>query len=251
MRLSPTPFLGALPDFIGAPVQYQHGLINGFLKLWREPDAERPFVDWDAAWARLFDFFMALLNDPSFWITAGGGVRREVTPMWIAAAIGDLLHAGTRDDARAYPPALLPTGWSLLQLLLEHGEPVSEPGDDPMFQAINSTRGRAIEAAFSHILRSCRLADKESGSHAGISAQARHFLDRELDACLGGNFEFSTLAGAYLGNLEYIDNTWLQENIGRIFPIDRHDNLACAIGGLAYASASRRNFVMLRDAGVN
>jgi hypothetical protein len=119
-----------------------------------------------------------------------------------------------------------------------------------MFHALNSSRGRTIEAAFSHILRSCRLADKETGSHAGAAAQARDFLERELDACSIGNFEFSTLAGAYLGNLEYVDEAWLSQNVGRIFPVDRPDNFTCAIGGLAYASASRRNYVMLRDAGV-
>ena len=249
VRLSPGAFLRALPDFLTAPIHYQYGVINGMLKAWREPESERPYAEWDKAWPRLFDFFTALLSDPAFWTATASEGRCEVTPMWIAAAIADLLQGGTRDDARAYPPALLPRGWALLEILLKHGEAVKQPGDDPMIQAVNSTRGRAIEAAFSHILRNCRLADKETGSHAGIS-QARHFLDRELDACRDGNFEFSTLAGAYLGNLEYIDDAWLQQNIGRIFPIDRQDNFACAIGGLAYASASRRNYVMLRDAGV-
>lgn len=250
VRLSPGVFLRVLPDFLTAPIHYQYGVINGFLRAWREPDSERPCTEWDTAWSQLFDFFTGVLIDPSFWSRAGDGEGREVTPMWIASAIADLLQAGTRDDARAYPPALLPMGWSLLQILLEHGERVGEPGDDPMSRAINSTRGRSIEAVFSHILRSCRLADQETGSHEGIAARARDFLDGELDACRNGNFEFSTLAGAYLGNLEYIDNTWLQQNVGKIFPIDRRANLTCAIGGLAYAPASRRNYVMLRDAGV-
>lgn len=250
VRSSPSVFLRVLPGFLAAPIHFQYGVINGFLRLWREPDSERPFAEWEKGWPRLFDFFTALLSDPAFWTATDSERRREVTPMWIVEAIADLLQGGTRDDARAYPPALLPRGWALLEILLKHGEAVKQPGDDPMTQAVNSTRGRAIEAAFSHILRSCRLADKETGSHASISAQARHFLDGELDGCRDGNFEFSTLLGAYMGSLEYIDNTWLQQNIGRIFPIDRHDNFACAIGGLAFASASRRNYVMLRDAGV-
>lgn len=119
-----------------------------------------------------------------------------------------------------------------------------------MTQAINSTRGRAIEAMFSHVLRACRLADKETGSHTPVWAKFQDVFDKELANCVDGNFEFSTLAGAYSGNLEYIDREWLKTNIGKIFPVDRPTNLSCALGGLAYASVSRRSYRMLRDAGV-
>ena len=250
VRLSPAVFLRVLPDLITAPIQYQYGVINGFLRLWREPSAEQPYSDWDEAWHRLFAFFGELLGNATFWNEDQGRGQREVTPMWIAASIADLLQAGTRDDARAYPSDLLPTGWSLLMVLLDHSDAVTEPDDDPMTQAINSTRGRALEAVFSHILRSCRLADKESGSHAGVWAQVRGLMDDELEKCVDANFEFSTLAGAYIGNLEYIDKTWLEQNIAKIFPLDRRANFTCAVAGLAYASASRRIYVMLRDAGV-
>jgi hypothetical protein len=63
------------------------------------------------------------------------------------------------------------------------------------------------------------------------SMQAR--FDEELAACVSGNFEFSTLAGAYSGNLEYLSVEWLKANIKEIFPVDRRANLVCAIGGLA------------------
>ena len=38
-------------------------------------------------------------------------------------------------------------------------------------------------------------------------------FDAELAACVNGNFEFSTLAGAYSGNLEYLSVEWLKANI--------------------------------------
>jgi len=251
VQLAPVAFIRVLPDLLAAPITYQHAGIAGFLKLWREPNAERPFEGWDDGWPKLLDFFEALLANPTFWNEKGGAHGfREVTPMWIASSIADLLQAGTRDDSRAYPSALLPRGWALIQTLLAHGEAVSEPSDDPMFQAINSTRGRALEAVFSHALRVCRLADKESGSHLGAWKSMQALFDAELAACVNGNFEFSTLAGAYSGNLEYLSADWLEANIKEIFPIDRRANLVCAIGGLGYASTSRKVYRLLRDNGV-
>ena len=251
VQLAPVAFIRIVPDLLAAAITYQYAVIAGFLKLWREPNAERPFEGWDDAWPKLFDFFEALLANPTFW---SGKNRahgfREVTPMWIASSIADLLHAGTRDDSRAYSPVLLPRGSALLQTLLAHSEAVSEPSDDPMFQAINSSRGRALEAVFSHALRVCRLADKETGSHLDAWKSMQVLFDAELAACVNGNFEFSTLAGAYAVNLEYLSVEWLKANIKEIFPVDRRANLVCAIGGLAYASTSREVYRLLRDNGV-
>jgi hypothetical protein len=119
-----------------------------------------------------------------------------------------------------------------------------------MFQAINSTRGRALEAVFSHALRVCRLADKEIGSHVDAWNSMQALFDAELAACVDGNFEFSTLAGAYAGNLEYLSVEWLEAKVRKIFPVERRANLVCAIGGLAYASTSRKVYRLLRDNGV-
>ncbi len=250
-QLAPVAFIRVLPDLLVASITYQHAVVAGFLKLWREPSAERPFEGWDDAWPKLFEFFETLLNNPTFWNETGAAHGfREVTPMWIASSIADLLQAGTRDDSRAYSPQLLPRGWALLQIMLARGEAVGEPGDDPMFQAINSTRGRALEAVFSHALRVCRLADEEANSHLEAWKGMQVLFDAELAACANGNFEFSTLAGAYSGNLEYLSVEWLEANIREIFPIDRRANLVCAVSGLAYASTSRKVHRLLRDNGV-
>src|SRR5579862_2333057 len=251
VQLDPSAFIRLLPDLLTVSISYQHAVIAGLLKLWREPNSERPFQAWGDSWPRIFDFFEALLASEGFW-SAKEGARgvQEVTPMWIASSIADLLEAGTRDDARAYPAALLPRGWSLLGTLLLHGQAVGEPSADPMMQAINSTRGRALEAVFSHALRACRLADKSIGDHNAVWLSVRAVFDKELAACANGNFEFSTLAAAYSGNLEYMSMEWLEASIKQLFPVDRPPNLVCAVGGLAYAATSRKVYRLLRDNGV-
>ena len=247
---APASFFGVLPAFLAAPRRFQYGLVNGFLKHWRDAGGSAASRDWDdVVWNRLFDFFDGLLKDSRFRPNSAGE-RREESYGRVADAIADLLHEGTRADAHAYPASLLPRGWSLIQTLVEHGDPVAEPGNDPMTQAINSSKGRALEAAFSHILRSCRLADRENGSHDAPWARARGLIEGELALCVGGNFEFSTLAAAYLGNWEYIDARWLKDHIGEIFPLAQTTNLGCALGGLAYAAMNRSTYQTLRDAGV-
>lgn len=251
VQLAPMTFVRVLPDFLDASITYQHAVIAGFLKLWREPNADRPFDGWNDAWPRLFDFVEALLAREDFWTSTGDKSDfREVNPMWIASSVAALLQEGTRDDKRAYPSELLPRGLAILQTLLVHGERVNEPGDDPMFQAVNSTRGKAIEALFGHALRVCRIADKDKGSHLDAWNSLQPLFDQELEACLNGNFEFSTLAGAYSGNVEFLSADWLAANINKIFPIDRQANLYCSIGGLAYASSSRRIYRLLRNNGI-
>ena len=74
-------------------------------------------------------------------------------------------------------------------------------------------------------------------------------FDTELQKTLEGNYEFSTLLGAYFANLDYVDEEWVRANLAAIFPVQQPQFL-CAIGGLAYASATIRVYDKLRDAGV-
>ena len=116
-----------------------------------------------------------------------------------------------------------------------------------MFQAINSPRGKAIEALFSHTLRVCRISDKERGEHTEAWNVIKPAFDAELEKCKDTNYEFSTLAASYLVNIDYISRNWLRNSIDKIFPKDFPANFACAIDGLAYVSASRLIYQLLLD----
>ena len=247
--MAPDQFVYVLPEFLEAPRDYQYGLVSGFLKLWRNSNGNTSPVEWDEIWTHLFKFFGRLLRDERFWTTDDASPGWAQTS-WISNAIADLLIEGTRDSKRVYPPVLLPIGWDLIRILVERGERISEPINDPMNQSINSSRGRALQAAFGHILRRSRVADKEVGNHVEVSSESRCIFDRELAQCVGGNFEFSTLCGAMLGNLGYIDQDWLDKNIRRIFPSEQPTNLRCAVGGLAYASVNLPIYRMLKESGV-
>lgn len=247
---NPSDFLLIILDFLHAKRPFQYGLINGFKRAWEAP-LGKPEVDWDHTWNVLTDFIEKLIGDPDFW--AEKTVEdRDLTPTrdWIPPIIAELFRSGTREDDKAYSQKHMPRTWALIGVLLEKAAPLDEPRDDAMTQAINSSRGKVIEAMFSHALRACRLSDVAGEGHATVWAQMKPVFDIEIDRCKGGNYEFSTLAANYIANLDYIDRSWLQANVENIFPRDLLANFQCALEGLAYAPATRQVYTHLLDGGV-
>jgi hypothetical protein len=245
---APQSFVRVLPTFVTAALPYRHGVINGFKRLWETPKEQHPVgLDWAQTWNVLIGFFDAVLKAPAE-AYAGGGLYR---PSWLVSVIADMLHSGTRADEHAYSEELLPRAWSLLETLSDRAEGLTEAAQsDPMTAAINTAKGRTIEAIYGHVLRACRLSDEASGSHTQVWEQFRPLFDRELQKAQTSNYEFVTLAGAYMLNLDYLSHEWLSASLRQIFPRDRAAHFASALGGLAYSTPTKSIYVMLRDAGI-
>jgi hypothetical protein len=243
---TPERFARKLQLFVDIEHHYQNALIEGFKRSWESAKADSSDEVWADIWPLLLTFFEQLVAKSGNAAFAESGNGAD----WQVSLLADVLRSGTADDEHAYAPALLPRGWSIIEGLLGAAEGVARPDPDAMTQAINSPKGRTIEALWSHVLRECRLADQARGTHADEWNRMRGVIDRELAACAGANYEFSTLAGAYIANLDYLDHEWLKSKLGEIFSVEWPENLACAINGLAYAGKSRRLYVLLRDANV-
>lgn len=238
--INPRKFLYLLPAFLDAKRPYQYGIINGFKRLWDMPKDKQQDIDWNIAWDQLIGFFGQLLGDSDFWAEEVVD-DHDLTPTrnWIPSIIAEFLRADTKDDNKAYSPELLSSAFSLIKILLEKLEAVDDAKEDAMFQAINSPKGKTIEALFSHTLRVCRISDKRHGDHTEAWEVIKPTFDAELAKCENTNYEFSTLAAAYLANIDYISRNWLRASIDKIFPKDFPANFVCAVHGLAYASATR------------
>ena len=249
--INPQSFVRLLPAFLDAKRPYQYGAINGFKRLWDMSKEKQMDLDWNLAWEGLIDFFERLLNNPKFW-TEEVIQEQDLTPSrdWIPPIIAEFLRAGTKDDDKAYSPDLLTRGFSLIKILLENLEAVDDAEDDAMFQAINSSKGKTIEALFSHTLRACRVSDKKHGDHVEAWDSIKPTFDAELVKCEDANYEFSTLAAAYLANIDYISRNWLRASVSKIFPKNFLANFVCAINGLTYASATRSIYALLLEHGV-
>ena len=245
---NPQAFLYLLPAFLSAKRPFQFGLINGFKLSWDAPQEKQPGNFCDNTWSELVGFFEKLIDDSAFW--ADGSIEDQYHK-WIPPAIAEFLRAGTCNDEKAYPSSLLPRTWSLIKILLDKSEPELDAREtDAMSQAINSSKGKAIEALFSHALRACRLSDKASGEHKAEWATMKPVFDLELAKCKNANYEFSTLAGSYISHLDYINREWLKASVEQIFPTEFPINFVCALSGLTYSQATRSVYGLLATSGV-
>lgn len=249
----PNVFLPLLRDFHDAKVAFQHAVIQGFRNLFNLGKEKWGDFDWNAAWPKLIDFFTECIADPELW--AGNDEQEQIdlvpTRDWMRSLIASFLEAATRDDETAYPAGLLPHGLLIIQALLDRARASELSVKDPMTHALNTEKGHAVGALYNHALRTCRLAKKKSGSTEPGWATVKGIFDAEIDKCRNANFEFSTLTASYIANLEFMNYTWLVENVGKLFPIkDYPDNFIVAIGGLGYASPSKRSYQLLASRGV-
>jgi hypothetical protein len=252
VAVDPEAFLRLLPAFLNANRPYQYGIIAGFKKLWDAEGSTTPLVNWNEAWPKLIEFFEELISGDAFW-TERVSETRDLTPSrnWIPPVIAEFLRAGTRKDEKAYDPALLPRGWDLIKILVERSEAQTTPDkSDSMTRAINTPKGKAIEALLDHALRACRISDKEPGGHTNAWSKMVPVFDNELAKCQDANYEFSTLAAAYIPQIHYMDQHWCERNFERIFPAHSPTHCCCALDGLAFAPPSKPIYRLLLNTGV-
>lgn len=241
-RQSPQVFLDVLSDFHSARLEYQHEVINGLKQAW---EARNASADWGRGWQQLLMYFEETVYNDEFWQQAENQYQH-----WVVTIIADTLHVGTQNDENAFEPMLLERARAIIDQLLQRESAAPETSNDAMFQALNTPKGRIIEALFSHSLRAARVSDKAMGSHAKVWATLQPTFERELVLCRNTNFEFSTLCGAYLPQLQYLDNTWADRHVNLIFPAEYETNTICALAGLAYASFTRPLYEVLTKYGV-
>lgn len=251
IKAEPLLFAENIDLFLDAKRPYQYGIISGLKSAWDALPVDQDLTYWEKVWEALMGFIEKILEDPHFWEETVVE-DRDLTPNrdWIPPVIADLLESGTKNDNKAYPRELLPRAWNLIGILLEKLAPASEAREDALTQAINTPKGKAIEALVNHALRACRLSDGDAQSHVDTWLHMQPSFDGELTKCKNSNFEFSALCGMYIANFHYLSKEWLTQRIGAIFPMEYPVNYSCALEGMAYAPASKPVYLLLRDSGV-
>lgn len=233
---SPGSFLAILPDFERAKRPYQYAVISGLKRVW-DTEVKRENLDWNTAWPILINFFVTLIAPDEFWNEIA--IKDDdLSPNrdWIPPLISEMLRSGTRDDKTAFDPSLLNSAWDLIQILLSKSPAqMAAEAKDAMNGAINSPKGKAVEAMIDCALRRCRVRHSETGAHDGEWKAMQPSFDAEIAQCRNANYEFSTLAAAYLNQLRYLSPEWISQNFSAIFPLEFPANCLCALGGLAFS----------------
>jgi hypothetical protein len=240
-RTNPDIFLASLPQLLSAKPIYQHAVINGLKGAWEA----KTNGNWVDGWKQLVTFFEQLVNDQHFWQQT-----EDMYQHWVVTVIADCLRAGTKEDEHAYDVSLLPRTQRIIACLLEHEPGADVAAEDAMMQAINTPRGRIVEALYSQALRAARVGEQERGTHRESWEAISPIFEAELAKCKNVNYEFSTLSGTYLPQLQYLDREWINERVDQIFPATFEVNAVCALDGLAYASFTQPVYEVLAEHGI-
>ncbi len=222
-----------LMKFVDSDLAFVCQLIEAYKDLW----SEKKECPWRAAWPCLLDFCLELVERDDFWTEENSRERSHfiANRHWIVSAIARLIEDGTKSDDHAFDKSLLPKAKQILITLLnrQEGEEFKQDSD-AVFVAINSPRGRCIEALINLSLRSCRLADKEYGEHSKAWSEFEDIYASELKHNERGEYEFATIVTNFLPNFLYMSHEWVQSNLYSIFDYSDYQKWLCAIQGYAY-----------------
>jgi hypothetical protein len=247
---SPEEFLPARSAFLGAARAYQHSYLAAYLRLWGNEKSKPTNIPWQSAWPALLDWILTIIEPEAFWTEEPEqNIHLAPNRTWIVHQVAETVQSGTRDDARAFDPILIPKLHRMVQLLMSRLEPeklASEAG--AVNNVINTSRGKAIEALFNLALRTCRLADRDGNGHqAAWDRDIKPLFDAEMARLPTGNDEFVVLFGHYVAHLQYIDEGWLRQNIGTIFK-DGSRDFRLALAGMVFAPSTRPLYGLLIEA---
>ena len=209
IRNTPLKFCDQLGSFTDLDLAYVYAIIEAYRELW----GENVNLPWDDVWQYLLSYISGILKQDRFWDPANAEQRQEhvANRYWIVSSIGRLLEAGSKSDDHAFHEKFHDEAESILALLLEKesGAEFKEDGDAVSI-AINSPRGRCIEALINLSLRVCRLEDgRNNRGHTAAWDHFRHYYDAELERPEYGEYEFATLVTNYLPNFRYMSKEWV------------------------------------------
>ena len=230
VKRDPARFANTLDAFVPIAVPYGYYVLRAFEELWNSKEA--------IAWQSILLFCEQLVSGAAFWNSIEtSDVPLKPNRSWLTSSMSDLIKSGTRSDERAFDASLLPLAQEVLVEILRHQLSDAEgKDDDALNEAINTAKGRAVEALFNLALRRARVARQTEKDHRPVWEELKPIFDSELEKCKNANFEFSALAGNYVANLYFLSNDWTVSNINRIFSKEYERNWSCAMQGFSHVN---------------
>ena len=229
---------------------YVHNVIEAYRELW----SEKKKLPWDDIWGCLIEYCNDVVRCEKFWSEENARDRAAFVAnrYWIVSSIARLIEDGVKSDDNAFHPRYLGNAEGIVKVLLdrEKGD-LFDLGCDAVSVAINSPRGRSLEALVNITLRKCRIADREDAKkHSDVWKQFQPYYDSELRRIDIPEYEFVTLVANYLPNYLYMSQEWTLRNLESIF--DKSNELwwNCAMQGYSYVGTVYKEvFNFLKERG--
>lgn len=249
VKNNPDAILLNINLFVDKDLAYSHQIIEGFRELWKNKEN----IGWDKAWQVLLDFCQKLVSRDDFWSEENSRERNTyiANRQWLVSSISGLIEDGVRSDEHAFNITLLSQSFDLIITLLSRQEGENfDISRDSVSIAINSPRGKCIEALINHALRTMRQIDLLGETKESVWSKYVDIFNEELNKQENGEFEFVTLVANYLPNFLYMANDWVIKNLPMIFNKDNHQAWVSAFDGYSYVGTVYENiYAFLRDEG--
>jgi len=229
VKEDPTQFATNINAFLDSKLGYQYQILRGLEEAW---NAKKAFE-----WKTVLTFCEKLMDREGFWERGDhqSDSHLRARRSWLTSEICSLISSGVRDDKWAFDEAFLPVAERIILKIAKNELPTAEGDEhDALAEALNTPKGRCIGALVAYSLRQARLLDKKGEDRKSFWTSIRPAFDHELNQCIGGNYEFSALAGADTLQLHYLSYDWLKERFNDIFSLRSDKNWRCAMQGFSY-----------------
>ncbi len=235
LKIKPELFTDNLAKFKDLDNEYKYYLIEGYKELWNEERYNN--------WAELLEFCWTLLQSEDFWLEGRSGQQGYVEHSYrrIVELICELIREGVTDDAKAFAPSLLPKAKNIIENILGNQRGDSFTGlQDAVLVAINSPRGKCVQALINYALRLCRLAEKKyTGHEEQWQNELQPIFDKQINQVQTGeveNYEFVTLFARHLPNFFFMNQSWTMKQLPIIFNKENRIGWLCAMHGYTYVN---------------
>jgi hypothetical protein len=223
---------------------YLHEIFAAFEKSWNAKQT----IDWITVWPELLKFAYEVLIQDSFWSTPVNEPHGAFIgdSNWVVSKISYLIQAGCKEDDHAFGLENIGIAKQVLELILlrQPGEEF-ELGADAVSVAINSPRGRCLEAYINLALYECRNLKSSTADHIAAWQSYEPVFSNEFTKPESNEFEFATLLPMYLSNFLYLSDNWLLANLKQIFGEENSLQWVCAVQGYSYVSGLHTNVYSL------
>jgi hypothetical protein len=226
--------LNNLEHFIDLKPHYVDQIFSAYAKLW----SDKKQRSWDTLWSKLLTFSHNLFQKESFWQSSD---NKESGPFigdkhWVVSSYCRLVESGCENSEHAFDLSLAETVKNTLELILNNESGSDFNNDsDAVSVAINSPRGRCLEAYFKLALFQCRNVEKDSDDRQKIWVTYEQVFTDELNKPASANeYEFITIALMYIRNFFYLSKRWTNENLEEMFGDVNSLQWLCAVQAYSY-----------------
>lgn len=223
-----------LEYFVDLKPHYLNEIFSACSKLW----IDKKQRDWDKLWPKVIRFSSDLFNKDTFWSSPDNS---ETGPFigdknWVVGAYCRLVEAGSEKDERSFDLSVSVTVKNTLELILnKQGGSEFKNDSDAVSVAINSPRGRCLEAYIKLALYQCRGIDSDTEAFQAIWETYESVFSDELNRPATENeYEFIVLVSMYIRNFFYLSSRWTSDNLEKIFGDVNSLQWLCSIQAYSY-----------------